>query len=476
MKKSNRLFSATRDKAGLIPAIIFFTVLYWSQTSTPALALSPHADLKGPFTTAAEVNTQCITCHETQAADLRNSVHWTWTRSRSVGNTTVLSGMMTDLSRFGIAAAVNPGACRRCHISTSPVTPAAAGALSSGIDCLICHDTTGTYRSGRQEADLQHIARTVGIPSPRNCRSCHERQCGLVPEIDQGPSRDIHIERYGFTCQQCHPADGHHDLKRTLRSETAPSRQQGCTACHNQAPHTLARLNQHALLLACQSCHIPEYGKDGPVVVSWNWLLSGNATAIYQQRNKPLAERGIFLGREIIPHYFWDNGTDILYTRGTKIHPDRTTRLQGPGPRTPMSKIMPFTVQFGTQLYDTKYRYLISPKLPGNTAPFFNGTDWGPVITGGMNKIRLPYSGQYGFTTTVSFQRLNHGVVPKDQALDCMDCHGSATRFNWQQLGYERDPWTGEPETTTPPAPKEKTPSNGLPPIRETILPVRPPT
>ena len=475
MTKSNKLFSSIRDKAGRFSAVFILTALCWLQSSASALAIQAHADMNGSFTTAIEVNGQCVGCHEVQAADLYKSVHWTWTRARKIGNTTVPSRKMTDLSRFGIAAAVNPGPCRRCHISTQPASPSTADETSSVIDCLICHDTTGTYRPGGPNTDLKNIARTVGTPSPRNCRTCHQRQCGLAPQAERLPPRDVHIERYGFTCQQCHPGDGHHNLRRTPGSATASAEKQGCASCHTQAPHSLSRLNQHALLIGCRSCHIPEYGTSGPIIVSWNWLLSGNSTSTYQQHNSLLADRGIFLGQRVIPQYFWDNGSDIIHTRGTKIHPEQTTLLQGPGPRTPASKIMPFSVQYGTQLYDKKYRYLISPKLPRNRAPFFNDTDWNQIISKGMNKIRLPYSGQYGFTTTVSLHRVNHGVVPGNQALDCMDCHGSTTRLNWQQLGYERDPWTGALEKT-PPTSKERMPPDVLPPIRETILPVSPPT
>jgi len=66
--------------------------------------------MNGPFTSAVEVNAQCVSCHESQAADLHKSVHWNWVRSRAIGNSTVLSKKMTDLTRFGIAAAVNPEA------------------------------------------------------------------------------------------------------------------------------------------------------------------------------------------------------------------------------------------------------------------------------------------------------------------------------------------------------------------------------
>jgi hypothetical protein len=33
-----------------------------------------------------------------------------------------------------------------------------------------------------------------------------------------------------------------------------------------------------------------------------------------------------------------------------------------------------------------------------------------------------------------------HGVVPKTQALKCIDCHGTVGRIDWAALGYKGDP------------------------------------
>ncbi len=48
------------------------------------------------------------------------------------------------------------------------------------IDCLVCHDTTGTYRKDPLKAgmpdpelDLAAIAQKVGRPSRQACGSCH---------------------------------------------------------------------------------------------------------------------------------------------------------------------------------------------------------------------------------------------------------------------------------------------------------------
>jgi len=48
---------------------------------------------------------------------------------------------------------------------------------------------------------------------------------------------------------------------------------------------------------------------------------------------------------------------------------------------------------------------------------------------------------QYGFIETVMYWRLNHGVVPGDKALGCLDCHGKHGRLPWEKLGYTGDPW-----------------------------------
>jgi hypothetical protein len=33
-----------------------------------------------------------------------------------------------------------------------------------------------------------------------------------------------------------------------------------------------------------------------------------------------------------------------------------------------------------------------------------------------------------------------HGVVPKENALNCLECHRPGGRMDWQSLGYDRDP------------------------------------
>ena len=38
------------------------------------------------------------------------------------------------------------------------------------------------------------------------------------------------------------------------------------------------------------------------------------------------------------------------------------------------------------------------------------------------------------------YWKVNHMVVPKNQALGCSDCHGAGKRMDWKALGYPADP------------------------------------
>ena len=77
---------------------------------------------------------------------------------------------------------------------------------------------------------------------------------------------------------------------------------------------------------------------------------------------------------------------------------------------------------------------------PNTFGGYWKHMDWQKAITDGMAASGLAYSGSYGFVETKMFWRINHMVVPKDQALKCTDCHGPKGRLNWKELGYKGDP------------------------------------
>ena len=52
----------------------------------------------------------------------------------------------------------------------------------------------------------------------------------------------------------------------------------------------------------------------------------------------------------------------------------------------------------------------------------------------------IKYSGEYDFSATEMWWRINPMLSPKEQALNCNDCHNKGTRLDWQALGYQGDP------------------------------------
>jgi hypothetical protein len=146
-------------------------------------------------------------------------------------------------------------------------------------------------------------------------------------------------------------------------------------------------------------------------------------------------------GKNIIPTYAWYNGSAGAYLPGDKIDPAKVTKLSYPnGTREDSNaKIYPFKIHTGKQIFDTKNNYMITPKLFGEDG-YWKTFDWDKAARLGMQSSGLEYSGEYGFTETIMSWRINHMVAPKEEALSCLDCHGDHGRFDWQSLGYKKDP------------------------------------
>lgn len=424
----------------------------------PVRALAPHLEIKGLLRDARDVTVKCMECHKKKADEVLHSTHWSWKRLRTVNGKEVRYGKRDSLAAFAIDAGSNPARCLGCHVSNSTGMVDFDNAGPDMVDCLVCHDTTGLYRKRGNKADnfpgenvdLLLLARNAGIPRIKNCTTCHFTDCGLTQaDLFKSPKQtDIHMRSNGagFSCQSCHPGSSGHSSVEKLTDQSSESNAApgGCISCHTDTPHAMTSLNRHTASVSCQTCHIPNYATDRPALIGWNWLMADKSAPVYRTGPGGTYQvhdrNGIWMAADIVPDYLWDDGSDIVYTRGQRIQPHDMVYLQKPGPRTPRSRIAPFRFVYGTQLYDTKYRYLISPLLgqPGNT--IFPASDWDTIAREGMKAIILPYSGQFGFAPTVSYRRINHGVVPVDEALDCLDCHGLKGRIPWHRLGFDEDP------------------------------------
>ena len=82
--------------------------------------------------------------------------------------------------------------CGRCHVGRGiPPDAQPVREQLENVDCLICHDQSGTYKKGltngglpdvENGVDLQKVARSVaqngGIPTMKNCIVCHANAGG----------------------------------------------------------------------------------------------------------------------------------------------------------------------------------------------------------------------------------------------------------------------------------------------------------
>lgn len=443
-----------------------FTVLLLFLTSVPLIAATSHKELiKGPINSGPEATQKCLECHEDAAVDFMQTSHWNWSLQQEVNGKIYKRGKRNALNNYCTSVASNESACARCHAGYGMVDGNFDFSDKSKVDCLVCHDNTGTYAKGtsggglpKEDVNLLRVAQNVGKPLRENCGSCHFFGGGgdavKHGDLDSSmfypeKSTDIHMAADGndFTCQTCHVTENHAIPGNSIGVSPGGMSQLACTDCHEAAPHTESRLNAHVDAVACQTCHIPFFAKEIATKTWWDWSTAGDQErkAMKDKYGKPsyVAKKGdMEYAKMITPEYAWyQDGKNEAYVRGEKIDPSQILVVAGPtAARSDREAlIFPFKVMKGKQIYDSKNKTLIAAHLIGKDG-FWKTFDWKQAAEIGMKAAGLPFSGEYDFVETVMYWRLNHMVSPKEEALECLDCHGDQGRLNWKELGYPGDP------------------------------------
>ncbi len=449
-----------------------------------------HAEMEGPFDTPMEVTEMCLECHEDAAKEVMATTHWTWEKMQTVpGKGDIMRGKKNAINNFCVSVPSNEARCTSCHVGYGWKDDTFDFSDESRVDCLVCHDTTGTYKKpgagagmpagftgsasmDKKPVDLVKVAQSAGIPTRDNCINCHAYggggnnvKPGDMSNSMRNPSKDldVHMDSKGlnFSCQQCHKTESHYIPGQSLLvSATDGATTLACRDCHGDSPHryfpTASKYNDHAKRIACQTCHIAHYAKADGTKMSWDWSKAETDKAKAKEK-KVIKEHGhaVYIYKKglftyesnVVPTYAWFNGTTTGYMMGDKIDPSKTTVLNDPqgDKNDPEAKIMPFKVHSGKQIYDTKFNYLITPKVwgpKGDPDAFWQQFDWDKAAIAGMKASGLEYSGSFDFAPTATYWPINHQVDPKEKALKCLDCHKSGDRMNWKALGYEGDPMT----------------------------------
>ena len=459
--------SQTQDDLTLlsIPAIIVGTHLTGSHAARVA-NLDPN-----------NVTATCLGCHQTQAASMGASAHYRWRGDAGgVSNLTGDVGKLGGINDFCVYPDINwlskltnvdgklvDGGCATCHAGQGKKLDAQelANPTLTNIDCLICHSKKykrtvtldgGTARfipdAAAMGVSAKQAAADISKPDRDACLRCHAKSGGgannkrgdMEPILTSPPfTHDVHMSADGqkFTCVSCHKTTNHRIGGRgiDLREVDNPAQPVSCTmsGCHTATPHTIARLNAHAVKIACQTCHIPTFATASPTDMFRDFSATPevNASRLYEPK--------ITFQSNVTPKYAWSNGRSTFYAFGDAIAPQANgyTLMAGPvgGVNDKPSKLTPFKHHRAKQPVDPVTGRL----LPNKSGILFQTGDVNQAVLQGVAAVGWTLTNGYQFADTERYLGIYHGVRPRTQALNCANCHvapGQQGPVDFNSLGY----------------------------------------
>ena len=373
----------------------------------------------------------------------------------------------------------NEARCTSCHAGYGWKDNSFDFSDQTKVDCLVCHEQTGTYKKFPADAgnpvdapkvfpgnnrtyyppEWNRVAQSVSRPTRQNCGVCHFFGGGgdgvKHGDLDSSLTKpnkqlDVHmgLDGQNFDCTRCHSTTRHNIAGRVYTTPASDHRMSlieddlahkiTCESCHTSRPHKAeAKMNDHTDKVACQSCHIPEFARVNPTKMWWDWSQAGKKRdgklyTVKDDFGKPayFTKKGeMRWEKNVKPEYYWYNGSMEHLTVTDKIDPSNTVGINRPvGSRDdPSSRIFPFKVHRGRQPYDKVNNNLtfihLFPKGKDDKAAYWKGYDWGKAIEFGMDYADLEYSGEYGFVETSYVFPNSHMVAPRENVLSCTECH-----------------------------------------------------
>lgn len=229
-------FSPTATFAKAVACMLAATLIApaTAQSSTSTADHSKFKELQQNFQSGPEVTKACLSCHTEAAKQIQKTKHWTWEYLNPENQQRL--GKKNVINNFCIAVPSNYAACTACHIGYGWKDGNFDFSVETNVDCLACHDTTGSYRklaglaghvpykdmeyppgSGAivKATDLKKVAQKVGKTSRDTCGACHFNGGGgnAVKHGDldtslEAPDKalDVHMDATGlnFSCATCH--------------------------------------------------------------------------------------------------------------------------------------------------------------------------------------------------------------------------------------------------------------------------------
>jgi octaheme c-type cytochrome (tetrathionate reductase family) len=466
----------------------------------PSGAYDPAGLHKGYFTENTYTGTQqCLDCHGKIGDDVMTTGHWKWqgVSSNITGYEAENHGKADLINNFCQAVPSNEGRCTQCHIGIGWKDKTFDFGNPKNLDCLACHDQTGTYKKGQTTAgapdpsvDLQAVARSVGqnagVPPRSTCVFCHA-SAGGDNNVKHGDisldmtattrEYDVHMGTDGanMTCVACHQvkkdAAGNtlsHGIGGMAYHSTDEGVMKDCADCHGAATSihagtTVQNIVQSHDRLACQVCHIPAIARKVSTMTDWRWADAGLAAApsscaapdpaVSPARATWAKNKGCFTWENNVrPTLRFANGK---WNRMIMNRNDRYTSLPvdlaSPTAtyRDADAMIYPYKLMTGNQPADKVNKTVLVPHLFGTAGgpnAFWTKFDWALALQDGAAYTGQTFSGQYEFVDTTMLLKVDHEVAPKEAAYglgnDCTDCHFNG-QIDWQALGWPSDPVSG---------------------------------
>ncbi len=495
--------------AALFICLICVTSVSLATAEKPAAKLSTSTadhskfeELQQSFATGPEVTKACLGCHTEASKQLHKTKHWNWQFTNPDNGQVV--GKKTIINNFCLSITSNLARCTSCHICYGWKDDSFDFSSEQNVDCLVCHDTTDTYKKfptaaghpnykekafpkGSKKiwkvADLTKVAQSVGKTRRENCGVCHFYggggdgvKHGDMDSSMTNPDKnlDVHmgVDGLNFVCSECHTTDGH-DIKGSRYNIVAkdthgidvPGRDDysraTCESCHGATPHAATinnKINDHTDKVACVTCHIPTYAKGGVASkMWWDWSTAGKKDVDGKHiklKNKQgevtyMTKKGSFeWGKDLVPEYAWLSGNVRYKQLDEVINPEEVVQLNtfSGSYEDPDARIWPFKVMRGKQPYDKGNNTLVLLHLFGkDKAAYWKSYDWNSAISAAMKEGGADYSGEYGFIETSMHWPLAHMIAPKEQSLGCADCHSKDGRLadvtDFYLPGRDKNTW-----------------------------------
>ena len=452
-----------------------------------------------------EGTVSCLMCHEEEGIEMLDSGHFKWEgySKNIVGLEGEVHGKNDLINNFCIAVPTNEGRCTQCHAGYGYKDATYDFTDPTNVDCLVCHDQSGTYKKGKKTAglpdpsvDLQVVARSITIGAEvtrKACLGCHSHAGGgdnvkhgdlSTDMLNTTREYDVHMGTDGgnMTCVACHD-DNHNpetgDVNHGIAGMSLHSVNEGemkqCKDCHGSkdtihtgtdAEQWLVNVSWHDRL-ACQVCHVPAIARKLATKTEWYWADAGDADrvpVIDPETGKPDYDKmkGTFVwAKDVRPELRYANGKWNRKVIGANdTYTTEPIDLGSPvgDYSDPNAMIFPFKLMKGNQVVDPVNKVVSVPHLfgfAGGPNPYWAKYDWNLALIDGAAYTDQPYSGTYGFANTTMLLSVNHEIAPAEKALGagimpeaCMDCHQSGL-VDFEALGWTGDPLYGGVRNTT---------------------------